>query len=273
MDIIYTDFNKWNQTARNVNDRFNPIKVTGLSEESWSAFTIKVTVEKARAIDDVRHELADLLPVMQLFTDVVSEIDFNIANISSLDQTTRYLKYLKNELHRTKLFLSSTLAYEWILDNTDDLPFDLDGDTLATTPYISKQDEAIEQYLSQCIRTINAYTEIEDHVDTLLNPDQPLILGAELTANTHKLILLHRLGVFEPIYEQYYQQLGAVRFAKLIATILGIDPEKHEGFRPSVNEMIKEIIKPNGRKSLQNDKAARAVDVFLAEIGIINKAL
>ncbi len=272
MDIQYIQFNKWNDVARNVDKSLDPFQVTGLDRSNPLIVFLKINTDKARSIDDSRHKLSSYFPLTQMFTDVVSEIDLNVANIGTSEQVTRYLKYLRTELMRTHYFLSLSLGYEWIMENLEELPFEYIPDSFSLSPITSNKDEAIALYLSECLNIANSYLEIDEYVDTLLNPDQPLTFDEEITANSHKLILLHKTGGFEPLYRSYYQQLGAVRFAKLIASIVGVDPSKHDGFRPTVNGLIKEILKPDSKKSIQTDAAQEKVASFLRTIGIINKA-
>jgi hypothetical protein len=273
MEIQYIKFNKWNDVARKVDNSLDPFHVTGLDRSNpMSVFLKRMTEDQAYIIDDLRNSLSSSFPLTEIFTDVVSEIDLNVANIGTTEHVSRYLKHVRTELKRTHHFLALALSYEFIMENLEELPFEYVADPFSVLPVVSRKNEVVELYFFQCLNIVNAYLEIDEYVDSLLNPEQPLILDEEITANTHKLIVLHKTGGFEPLYHSYYQQLGAVRFAKLIATILGVDPRKHDGFRPSVNGLIKEILKPDSKKSVQTEPAVEKVDYFLRTIGIINKA-
>lgn len=280
MEIKYDQFNKWTTAAKDLNSTFDPFVVADLQkyDKLLYVFAGRLSKEHADAIDDYNWRLRETLPLLTIFSDVAREINLNTANIHTQDQLDRYLTYLKKELRLTIIFLSMTLQYEKIIEHRDDLipewdPNDLDVITDTPVRISAKPEYAAPNYIERCVNTVNTFKELSEYIDRLLFPDQPLKLNNELEANTHRLLLLHELGLFEPLFKAHYKTLSAVRFSKLIATLIGVPKGSHEGFRPSVSELINSINKKQHTDNgIKTAAAVNRVNAFLSEIGIINKA-
>lgn len=199
------------------------------------------------------------------------EADLNIVNINSQDQVYRYLKHTSDGLKKASNIVWGGLFCAAILKGRQDLKPNIDSDYF-DFPISHRQEgkalNIVDKYLSICLTIYYLYRSYQKRIESKLPAEPSLLFKHEITANTHKLLTLYKTGVFEALYNKYYQHLGAVKFSRLIASIIGIDADKHEGFRPSVNELIKEMLNPNNKKIVRTEAAELKVNAFLTELGI-----
>jgi len=132
----------------------------------------------------------------------------------------------------------------------------------------------IGNYLRTCVHICHSYMSLLDDVIEREGNEQELkdiILDISLSANTHRLILLDKLGLLEPLYTKYHNTLGIVRFTNLVGTILGIPAAEYSGLKKSLSDFITETyLKPSAKKTVQTNTADRKVSAYLTGLGLTN---
>jgi hypothetical protein len=224
---------------------------------------------------------------VDIHLETTAEIDLNIANLSSQDSVLRYLRYLDSRLSTFMDIFKDSTYYTYLGYYADQFHMTDIQKTLLAQPFDpanpseeeyvygrSYHDDPLSIYIRKLTYVVGNYEEIQDYLTDqikLINPKHEPNIEIELTANTHKLLLFHKLGMLEPLYTKYRSHIGVVRFAKLIGTLLGIPEDKHESFRKSLDDFITEtFLKPGNKKTVGTPAAERKVDAYLTEIGLTN---
>lgn len=241
-----------------------------LLQDRMADFSYKYTTEQA----DLWYSQAKEINTYysdDLFDEVVEEINSNVVNIAGDGQVKRYLEYIKQKLIVTKELTEGLLDYNKLNEQRVKMLCyntakngGVDDDLHVLNP--------ITDLRIAYLGVVNDLERVMECIDEHLTPQQNPVFESDILKNTHKLLLLHKTGVFEAVYTKYYQHLGSVKFSRLIATMIGVEPDKHDGFRPSVNDMIKEMLSPGSKKVIQTSSAEGKVNAFLSEIGLTNQA-
>lgn len=280
MEIQYEKFNKWKEVARSTyqripDDIFSHPKleayINGTKEE--------LTTEEIEFFENASNSVTGEVNGVENNMEWEGEIDLNIANISTADQVTRYLKYLKKENLVTIDILKEYTYYHYIKQSRidfDEFEFTgketvlLDGSIVRSSRSLHK--DALSRFLSSCMTLVGHYEDLDKYIQNLLNPekeDESNEIQHNLDATSHRLVMLHKLGIFEALYKQHYTSIGTGGFAKLIGQILNVQKEGLESLRSDIGKLLNELNDPQRKPLVQTKPAIKAVNATLAEIGIV----
>jgi uncharacterized protein YozE (UPF0346 family) len=173
-----------------------------------------------------------------------------------------FLAHIESQPHSSnneyKYTEEEAVKYNYLKKNKDTVSYHGMGYLLQTYVYLIRECRDLVE-------------EVTLKLDVIQNPDKPIEFSHDLIANTHRLVLLYKLGLFDTLYDQYYGHLGILKFTKLIATILGIPEDKHKSFKKSLSDFITETyLKKTQPKTVQTDTLEKKVNAFLTEIGLIS---
>lgn len=294
MEIKYDFFNKWVDLDRICTLKHPSEIIDGEKINLYLEGTVPaLTKDEEKKIKEATRVLWDLTDQNEMYLEIEREFDLNIANLPSKEQAERYIRYLRKRLNLFVEIAEDGLGYNWIQESktlfrnkyepfTDEhLELLRSGRYILSPDVIEKADTGIiARYLDVCMRLPEAYKELRHMLDDaegeITGKTTPPIENensateSTLSKNTHKLLLLHRLGLFEPLYDKYHQELGIVRFTNLIGTLLGIPQEEHASFKKSLTDFITEgFLRPNSPKTVERPRAVRSVDTYLTSLGLI----
>lgn len=266
--MVYTELNRLSHFADEVynSDKYHIVSMLG-KDVFKSHFTNSINFEQQAELENAYESLRQHFPLdnMSILNAFHDEILINLASIQTNDQVSRYFQYIKSKMKLISDLVNMGLAAEAIKNLYESRANSYEEDRLR-----GKYSDVISRYISYCssiIQHFEFYHEVIDKYAPGISPASESF-DMDIDKNSHRLLLLHKLGIFETLYNSHFQHLGAVRFSRLIATILGIDGGKHEGFRPTVNDLISEILKPNSKKSVQTPAAEAKINAFLTELGV-----
>lgn len=281
MEIQYEKFNKIREgvdkiqhlmSSDTILDAFIPNYFDGLKESEIEAY-YNITDEIERLLSD------DLMGL-----DILNEVQLNIANISNDDQVKRYLSFLIDCL-TTMLELCRSYLPNDLMDIQTSRMIIYEQTKLGNTRddvkrYFRFNDPTMEikvTHLSiiEKIDELKGYIIDKLQLEKILSSNEDENMQYDLTANTHKLILMYRLGLFDTLYEKHYGHLGPGKFAKLIGTLIGVEQSKskQESFKKSVDDFINETyFKKQIKKTVESVTAVRKVHAYLTEIGLTDCA-
>lgn len=232
-----------------------------------------------------------------------NEIEFNLANIPADENVLRYLKYLQGKLQHLLEMLEAYFDFEAYRTEEERIMRNMwfgtgrpefrefqkylaeKANESAKEGYKLTEEEhekysslkanvevvkydALGYLLKSYVSNIRKCRYLKEFVQANLTPEKPLIFKVDLDKNTHRLLLMYKTGVFEALYDKYHNHLGAVKFSRLISSMIGLEPDKHEGFRPSVTGLIKEMNNKKAVNIIQTETATIQVNSFLSELGI-----
>jgi hypothetical protein len=305
MEIQYEKFNQLKETVYSVPnylpENMYPGAYVCFREGIPNSLNEDDNTKIMAAADEIDTLLND-----NIFYDLHDEIDLNVVHIGTNDGVIRYLTHLKEQARHFREMLEAYFDFdyyasaeskieerEWLTAGRREYKAFMTGIVAKVVPggyYLTDEEHRererlkanidvvsdpvgylLDTYLSSIKKCRELYTKIDDHIQAIENPNRSIVYEHELIANTHKLILFHKMDLFEPLYTKYRAHIGVVRFAKLIGTLLGIPEDKHESFRKSLDDFITEtFLKPTNKKTVATPAAERKVDAYLTEIGLIN---
>jgi len=241
-----------------------------LLENLWNNEPIP---EKANDIvRDFADKISNLISDDFAETEVINEIRLNLAGIESEPQLKRYLDFIYQRLVTAQDLIREEVGYHE-LSSAEILLQEIESGRHLIGNKIKLSNSLLQLKLSG-LAVIEQLQEVLDYINQLLYPDQNLDYSEnqhDITANSHRLLLLHKLGYFEPLFNAHYNVLGAVKFSRLIATLLGIPKDNHEGFRPSVTNLISTIGNKMPANRIKNRAAENKVNAYLTELGLLKK--
>jgi hypothetical protein len=244
------------------------------------------------------------------FYELDDEIELNVVNIGSNEAVIRYLSYLKEQAIHFREMLEAYFdfeyfasveekieAREWIWSGEKEYKtfiakmrlqarenggnYQLTTEELAEHRSLKENREAVkihpvgfllDTYLYKIKQCRELISTLENKIDSIANPAGVIHFENSVNVSNHRLLLFHKLGLFRPLFHQYFNLLGPTKFAMLIKTVLGITDEdvKPGTFKKAVENFIKEIDNVRVEKPVITDRAANKVDAFLAEIGLLS---
>eukprot|EP00388_Colpodella_angusta_P003002 GDKJ01010682.1.p3 GENE.GDKJ01010682.1~~GDKJ01010682.1.p3 ORF type:complete len:309 (-),score=11.72 GDKJ01010682.1:2532-3458(-) len=222
---------------------------------------------------ELEKQILNFFEYEKIYDLVINEIDENIIKFTNELQYKRYLEFLSKKNEELVSYLYEKLNIEWILYHRPEV---------AITKPIAEghliQIPVLRDKLSAFIRVLlsiyEVFQKLEEYIEKLhfsgsWNPEEKLSITHHLSANNHKLLLLHRLGIFEPLMEKA-KHLTDMQFGILICEIIGADEKSRESMKREAKKLKNEINKSTKKIEIQNTKALNQVNAFLTEIGLIN---
>lgn len=285
MDIQYEQLNKWIQVSESFYN-YSPEDVIG-EDKLHSYINGKMptlTDEEVIKINDDNQKLSTANDSNEMWLEITREIDYNIANIPTMEQIKRYLAYIRKRIELTISLTNDSLEYDWIIqseirfrplfeDLSDDRKDEL-GEKGSIILEVSERgdDGPIGRYLQTCVHTAESYHELLNEIierETNREDLQGIVNELELPADRHRLLLLHQTGAFDFLLTKYMDPKRPIMnlegFSKLIH---GITNPKGKDLRSDVGRLKNEIDSPNMKKVIQNGPAIKNVNSFLASLGL-----
>jgi hypothetical protein len=290
MEIQYEQLTKWSEiTSRlhlyslerlltSFDDEGMP-KVSAIS--SHDEFVSFITGGIPEVFNDQLHLLQEAVETLRenfiygpKFSPLHEEIELNIANISSADQVRRYLGYVRKQVEYF-IWRASFLSCDLIEVHRRDLIPQFRSKTSSPVKLNPNINVGLDEYLFTCLLVYYLLKEVLDTIDEnykdFLNPEPPFVLHHGVEAITHKLLLLHRLGLFTPLMDSC-KHLNDTKFGILICQIIGEGKGSHDTMRKEAKKLKNEINNTTKNIMIQNGDALNAVNALLTEIGYINNA-
>ncbi|TKC01246.1 hypothetical protein [Pedobacter cryotolerans] len=227
----------------------------------------------------ILHEILNEIDVNMLELKTKREKDLYLTRLTSWLSSfaNDFLKYANTHPHYVPrkedlLFDEKSKEYTWV-EIQKEIPVKPWRQLLHDRSNRSIDNPALTTFYIHLLVEVETLNKIVDYAKGLISPTEEVVFDHDITANTHKLILLHKLGLFKVLYDNHRGELGNIRFAKLLGTLLGVDPDpkKQEGFRKSVDDYTTEtFLKKNAPKTVERPAAIKKVNAYLAELGLLN---
>jgi hypothetical protein len=268
MEIQYTIFNKWinlgYEACTNRPDAFEHLYSAAISD-----YPINFTDEDIAELKKFDKELS-IFNGVELNLEIPEEINLNTVNIQDTGQIIRYYKYLIKRITDFLNYFESTLKEPFIDVENDYRSIDhtVKSDYKSGLP----TDIEIHSFLFSFSILESSFNEIIDLLETeiqMLTPVEHTAILTELSADRHKLILLHKIGGLEYLRDKYLNpqspSMSLEDFARLIGNLIGA---KSKELRSDVGKLLNEIADPKKTKSVQTESANRQINSFLASLGL-----
>lgn len=220
------------------------------------------------------NSLFNRLPDHLITNEILTEIDTNILEIKTTREKLDYLVKLITNISCLILLLEKSLQThpEFTPEGTPN--YDKEIHQLTLKKLKSERDKYLLQpYYIHLLALIQVFEEMLKYIANInIEKSEDFIIENEIKVANHRLLLLHKLDLFQPLYKNYHNVLGPKKFATLIKTLLGIPEEevKSDTFRKTVEYFKNEV---NGKvipKPIITGEASKKVNAFLVELGVLS---
>lgn len=224
------------------------------------------------------NSLFVILPNDIIYDDILIEIDTNCNELRTKREKDSYLSKLVANIFQLIILLEILFETHPEFKPKDKENYDeqIHQFTLEKLK-CEKNKYIIQSYYIQISKLINIFLEILAYAQGLKNKINEDIISENkvgipiqhLIANTHKLVLLKEIGVFDFLLKNYVHDdkhnLILEDFSKLIGEMIGANGKD---IRSDVGRLKNEILDPKKKKVVQTPKAKISVKNFLNSIGL-----
>jgi hypothetical protein len=222
--------------------------------------------------------------------EILQEVDVNLIELRTQREKDLYLFKLKNELDAcVSLFRGCMKTHPDYRARELDATYNEATEQFVYTEshpevlvddwrkmFKEKEKYSLQSFYIHLLVIIEVLEKIIDYIEGRMSPQEKGRLDAHsatskgaLTSDRHKLILLHKLGLFEILKDRYMNpnqpEMLLEDFAELIAVLIDA---KSDNFRSEVGKLKNEIDAPKKPKLVQTPSAIKKVNSFLASIGL-----